>query len=171
MNYILFWSYFCTFGFEFSNTNFWEFFKISGLRTTLPGLYTPWTLPKLAAIVNLSLILPSLSNVWATSFGWVYKSALSTFVLSTPSYSPPVTPSSISKAMSNLLRVLRYSSQVLKFSSKLSTLKSSMWEVKSGFLKSLIFSLLAFNQRINSRKKFSSSMISMQNHRNAIMFC
>ena len=42
---------------NFFDTNSWEFLRIFGVNLTFPGLYTPWTFPKAAAIVNLLLIL------------------------------------------------------------------------------------------------------------------
>ena len=44
---------------EFTGITRREFFKILGVSLTFPGLYTPWTLPNAAAIINLSLTVIS----------------------------------------------------------------------------------------------------------------
>ena len=67
-----------------------------------------------------------------TSSGFVYRSSGFTSVLSTPSSSPPVMPSSISSSMSILAMRSMYSTHSSMFSSSGSSEKSSMCDEKSG---------------------------------------
>ena len=47
----------------------WASRRIVGVSLTLPGLYTPWTLPNAAAIVKFGLTSISRSYAYATSSG------------------------------------------------------------------------------------------------------
>mmetsp|Transcript_16698 Transcript_16698/g.38209 ORF Transcript_16698/g.38209 Transcript_16698/m.38209 type:complete len:208 (-) Transcript_16698:340-963(-) len=107
--------------------------RISGRSSTLPGAYTPCTLPKAAAMVKEPpSIAESALYTSYTSSGCVYSREESTSELSTPSSSPPVTPSSISSMQLNLDMRVRYSTQVPMFSSRGSSDRSSMCDEKSG---------------------------------------
>jgi len=115
-----------------SSMCFWQSFKMLGRNSTLPGLYTPCTLPNAAATVKLGEMALRTLYASATSSGCVYNRLLSMSVLSTPSSSPPVTPSSISRCMSMAAMRLRYAAQVSKLSSRLSSLRSIMCELNNG---------------------------------------
>jgi hypothetical protein len=94
----------------------------------LPGLYTPWTFPKAAAIENMGPIGARASYTANTCSGDVYSFSGSTCSLLTPSSSPPVIPISISSQIFMGAMRLKYSTQMAMFSSSGSSDKSSMCE-------------------------------------------
>mmetsp|Transcript_19033 Transcript_19033/g.48832 ORF Transcript_19033/g.48832 Transcript_19033/m.48832 type:complete len:202 (+) Transcript_19033:352-957(+) len=118
---------------SFSLMYFCVLCRISGFSSTLPGAYTPCTLPKAAATVKLPLGTDErVSYTCHTSSGCVYRRLESTSELSTPSSSPPVMPSSISSSRLTLAMRSRYFLQMAMFSSRGSSERSSMCEEKSG---------------------------------------
>src|ERR1700761_2476060 len=114
-----------------------ELCRIFGCNFTLPGLYTPCTLPKAAATVKRGLTFNKCSYEYETSSGWVYKRELSTSELSTPSSSPPVTPNSISSVIPILVIRSRYLADISIFSSIGSSERSSMCDENNGLPVSL----------------------------------
>ena len=108
--------------------------RISGRSFTLPGLYTPCTLPNDAATEN-EPIGDSSSYAWSTSSGWVYSLALSALSSNSPpipSSSPPVTPSSISMFIPSFATRSRMRALSARFHSSGSSERSSMCELNSG---------------------------------------
>mmetsp|Transcript_108554 Transcript_108554/g.280673 ORF Transcript_108554/g.280673 Transcript_108554/m.280673 type:complete len:253 (-) Transcript_108554:330-1088(-) len=124
--------------------------KITGLSSTLPGAYTPCTFPKAAATVKLPLGTEDNALYTSqTSSGCVYNRLESTSVLSTPSSSPPVMPSSISKSKFTFAMRSRYFLQMAMFSSSGSSDKSSMCDENKGSPFFSKYSSFAFSRPSN----------------------
>mmetsp|Transcript_30411 Transcript_30411/g.59404 ORF Transcript_30411/g.59404 Transcript_30411/m.59404 type:complete len:202 (-) Transcript_30411:450-1055(-) len=129
--------------------------RISGRSTTLPALYTPCTLPKAAAMVNwASLTAESALTTCQISSGCEYMEALSMSSLLTPSSSPPVMPSSISRRQSILAMRCMYLTQVAMFSSRGSSERSSMCDEKRGSPFFLWYSSSAASMPSNQGRSF-----------------
>merc|ERR1712018_179398 len=108
-------------------------------------------------------------QTFQTCSGLVYKDALSTPELSTPSSSPPVMPTSISSQHFMALILLKYLAQVAIFSSSNSSDKSNMWLEKKGFTMFLEVSFISLKHAIKPFKEFLGTMITVNNNWNTIM--
>jgi len=108
----------------FSLMNAWCLPRKAGDSFTLPGLYTPCTLPNEAAMVKFFDTLDSAVYTRSTSSGWEYSFSMATSSLLTPSSSPPVMPSSISSKQLILSMRSRYLMHSSMFSSRSSSDRS-----------------------------------------------
>ena len=110
--------------------------RISGRSLTLPGLYTPCTLPNDAATENRPMGLQGVvgqQHVAGLGVQLGVVGALVELATPMPSSSPPVTPSSISRFMSSLAIRCSTRAHSPMFHSSGSSDRSSMCDVNSGW--------------------------------------